>query len=102
MGNAPGDLAYQSIEGLASVTAAGAVNIARDVAVTGPVASVYTYTLSRELPAAQAVILATLGAASGSLFKSHVSNLVKTISTFNAAGAATDRDHDTMFLRVLG
>lgn len=108
MGTGPGDIAYFSIEAGASVgaTGAAAVFFQRDCVVAGPAASIYSYTLSRELPGGSAgapgLFHATVtGTTSGLISVANTSNLVKAVATFNDAGAATDKAHDFMAMRVL-
>jgi len=108
MGTAPGDLAYYGIEAGASVQANGTVNHQRDCVVAGPAASIYSYTLSRELPGGAAglpglLIAQVTEAGGGEISVNNLSNLVKQVSTFTLAmgNAAADRAHSFIAMRLL-
>jgi hypothetical protein len=58
-------------------------------------AGVYTMTLAQGMPSASTNLQPTIyGAAQGEISVEHTSDTVKTVRTFNAAGAAADFDFD--------
>lgn len=70
--------------------------------VTRTSAGLYVATLLNGIPSAQCRTIATaLGAAEASITVTHTSDTVKTIATFNAAGAAADFDFDVGFAQVI-
>lgn len=64
-------------------------------------AGVYTLTLSQACPGANCTLKGTVyGAAQASISVAHTSDTVKTVSTFNAAGAAADFDFDLEVINI--
>ena len=92
--------------GIALIRAAGAAftQITRGLstAVTRTGAGVYVATLAQAIPAANCKTDATVvGAADVAIAVAHTSDTVKTISTFNTAGAAADADFDVAFSALI-
>jgi hypothetical protein len=70
--------------------------------VTRTSAGLYVVTLLNATPSANCLTRAgTLGLADANIVVSHTSDTVKTISTFNQAGAATDVDFDVAFQQIV-
>lgn len=98
---------YQTIgRGLLLVRTAGAgfTQTARGLstAATRTGAGVYVMTLATATPAASSIVTGTIkGLAEGNISVSDTSDTVKTISTFNAAGAAADLDFDVLIEQVV-
>jgi len=69
--------------------------------VTRTGAGVYTFTLSQGCPSANCSLKATVyGAVQASISVAHTSDTVKSISMFNAAGAAADFDFDLEVINI--
>lgn len=91
---------------VALIRAAGAaftqVTRGLSTAVTRTSAGLYVVTSAQAIPSANCQSIATiLGAATGTITVTHTSDTVKTIATFNSAGAAADLDFDVRFQRVI-
>lgn len=82
---------------------AGFTNTTRgaSTAPTRTSAGLYVLTLANASPGATQLVTATIkGLAEGNISVSDTSDTVKTISTFNAAGAAADLDFDVVIEQV--
>lgn len=91
--------------GVAMIRAAGAaftqVTRGCSTAVTRTGAGVYVVTLVNATPSANCETRAqALGLADAGIDVAHTSDTVKTVSTFNQAGAATDVDFDVSFWQI--
>ncbi len=92
--------------GVALIRTAGAgfTQVTRGLAsvVTRTSAGLYVVTLASGIPSANCRTIANVvGLADVAIAVSHTSDTVKTISTFNTAGAAADADFDVSFAQVI-